>query len=136
MESYQNQPLFAQLDQSIQYIQEVAQSTSDLLVNRFLLSGIPAALLCCEGMHSTATITELILRPITQVQLEHPTAQNLLQYIEMRQLYSTDRAQAETYGELFRFLNSGFAVLLIDGAAKALTFGVQGYDKRGVWLER
>ena len=132
MESYQNQPLFAQLDQSIQYIQEVAQSTSDLLVNRFLLSGIPAALLCCEGMHSTATITELILRPITQVQLEHPTAQNLLQYIEMRQLYSTDRAQAETYGELFRFLNSGFAVLLIDGAAKALTFGVQGYDKRGV----
>ncbi len=113
-------------------IQQIAKGSSDLLVNEFLLSGLPAALLCCEGMLSTSIITELILKPITQIRMKEPTADNIFSYIQNRQLYSTDRSEAKTYEELFRFLNSGFAVLILEGALTALVFGVQGYDKRGI----
>ncbi len=126
------EPIRPKFHENLQIIQTIAEGSSDLLVNQFRLSGLPAALLCCEGMLSTSTITELILRPITKVQMEQPTAAKLFDYIQNHQLYSTDRAEAKTYGDLFRFLNSGFAVLILEGAANALVFGVQGYDKRSI----
>ena len=126
------QPLQSTLSENLARIRKIAEGSSDLLVNEFLLSGLPAALLCCEGMLSTAMITELILNPITQIQLPNPNGMQVLDFIQNRQLYSIDRAEADTYAKLFRFLNSGFAVLVVDGAAKALVFGIQGYDKRSV----
>lgn len=120
------------LAENLSVIRRIAEDSSDLLVNEFVLSGLPAVLLCYEGMLSTSTITELILRPITQIALPNPTAAKIFDYIEKRQLYSTDRADAKTYADLFRFLNSGFAVLVLEGASRALVFGIQGYDKRSV----
>ena len=112
-----NQFILPDLSQNLRQIRSIAEGSSDLLVNEFVLSGLPAALLCCEGMLSTATITELILHPITQVSVDEPTAANVFAYIRNHQLYSTDRAEAKTYSDLFRFLNSGFAVLVLEGAA-------------------
>lgn len=132
VEQLLQEPIYANLAENLRQIQTIAEGSSDLLVNEFVLSGFPAALLCCEGMLSTSTITELILRPITKIELENPSAAQLFDYIQNRCLFSIDRARAKTYADLFRFLNSGFAVLVLDGAASALVFGVQGYDKRSV----
>lgn len=132
MNEYAKERILPKLSQNLQRIREIAHNSSDLLVNEFVLSGLPAALLCCEGMLSTSTITELILRPIVEIQLKHPTAEQVFQHIQKHQLFSTDRAEALNYRDLFRFLNSGFAVLVLDGCQKALVFGVQGYDKRSV----
>jgi len=132
LNDFAKEAILPNLSQNIKRIREIADNSSDLLVNEFLLSGIPAALLCCEGMLSTSTITELILEPIVKIQLSNPTADQLLNHIQQHQLFSIDRAEAKDYRALFRFLNSGFAVLLLDGAKKALVFGVQGYDKRSV----
>ena len=126
------QPIAPKLTQNLEQIRTIAEGSSDLLVNDFVLSGLPAALLCCEGMLATSIITELILNPITKIALECPTAANVFAYIQNHQLYSTDRAEAKTYADLFRFLNSGFAVLVLEGASSALVFGIQGYDKRSV----
>lgn len=126
------QPIAPKLTQNLEQIRTIAEGSSDLLVNEFVLSGLPAALLCCEGMLATSIITELILNPITKIALECPTAANVFAYIQNHQLYSTDRAEAKTYADLFRFLNSGFAVLVLEGASSALVFGIQGYDKRSV----
>lgn len=95
--------ILPKLSQNLQRIREIAHNSSDLLVNEFVLSGLPAALLCCEGMLSTSTITELILRPIVKIQLEHPTAEQVFQHIQKHQLFSTDRAEALNYRDLFRF---------------------------------
>ena len=126
------QTISPQLSVNLSKIRTIAEGSSDLLVNEFVLSGLPAALLCCEGMLSTSTMTELILKPITAIRLECPTAANVFAFIRNHQLYSIDRAEASTYADLFRFLNSGFAVLVLDGADSALVFGIQGYDKRSV----
>ena len=87
MNEYAKERILPKLSQNLQRIREIAHNSSDLLVNEFVLSGLPAALLCCEGMLSTSTITELILRPIVEIQLEHPTAEQIFQHIQKNALF-------------------------------------------------
>ncbi len=132
MNDFAEESIHPDLQQNIRRIREIADNSSDLMVNEFLLSGVPAALLSCEGMIATSIITELVLQPITHIDLPNPTAQSLFNHIQTRMLLSLDRSEAKNYRDLFRFLNSGFAVLILHGASSALVFGVQGYDKRSV----
>lgn len=132
MNDFSQENIITDLQKNIRRIKEIANESSDLLVNEFKLSGISSALLCCEGMLSTGIITELILNPITQISLQNPTAQSVFSYIQNQKLFSVDRSEAKNYRDLFRFLNSGFAVLIADGIDKALVFGIQGYEKRSV----
>ena len=108
MNDYAKERILPKLSQNLQRIREIAHNSSDLLVNEFVLSGLPAALLCCEGMLSTSTITELILRPIVEIQLEHPTAEQIFQHIQKHQLFSTDRAEAG-FISLFKLRLCGFS---------------------------
>lgn len=132
MNNFANETINPDLRQNIERIKEISDGSSDVMINEFILSGIPAALLVCEGMFSTSTITELILDPITHVQLSSVTPQKLIDHLNNRLLLSLDRSSAKNYRDMFRFLNSGFAVLILHGASEALVYGVQGYDKRSV----
>ena len=82
------------LDQNIKLIQQISGGSSDVLINRIEISGIKAALLCCEGMVSTATMTELILHPLTKIALENPSPAALFNHIENHLLLSIDRTDA------------------------------------------
>ncbi len=128
MNDFKNETIHPDLAQNISRIKEI----SDVMINEFTLSGIPAALLICEGMVSTSIITDLILEPITNLQLANVTTPKLMEHLNNELLLSLDRAEAKNYHDLFRFLNSGFAVILLHGASSALVYGVQGYDKRSV----
>lgn len=132
MNNFADETIIPDLRQNIERIKEISDGSSDVMINEFILSGVPAALLVCEGMVSTSIITELILDPITNVQLSSVTPQKLIDHLNNRLLLSLDRSSAKNYRDMFRFLNSGFAVVLIHGASEALVYGVQGYDKRSV----
>lgn len=129
---YEDEPIIANLQENILRIKKICDYSSDLLVNEINVSGVNVALLCCEGMVSSSILTELILLPLTSINLNESSPQNLYDHINTQMLLSTDRISLFTYGNLFRTLNSGFAILLIDGLDKAFAFGVQGYDKRGI----
>lgn len=132
MNNFTDETIHPDLAQNISRIKEISDGSSDVMINEFTLSGIPAALLICEGMVSTSIITDLILEPITNLQLANVTTPKLMEYLNNELLLSLDRAEAKNYHDLFRFLNSGFAVILLHGASSALVYGVQGYDKRSV----
>ncbi len=132
MNDFANESIHPDLQQNINRIKEISDYSSDVMINEFLLSGLPAALLVCEGMVSTSMITELILEPITKVRLSAPTPEQLVFHLQNRLLLSLDRAETKNYHDLFRFLNSGFAVLILHGLPYALVYGVQGYEKRSV----
>ena len=119
------------LDSSIKEIRRISGGSSDVLINRFVTGGIHCALLCCEGMVSTSVITELIFEPITDIP-EKQNAEELFHYINEELILSTDCPEIGDYDTLFRFMNSGFAVLLAEGMTRALAFGVQGYAARGI----
>lgn len=130
-EDYYFSPIIPDLKRNIEEIKRISGGSSDLLVNEFISGGINCALLCCEGMLATSTITELILLPITKI-APKKDSHELFRHIQDNLLLSVDRPHAENYGELFRTLNSGFAVLIAEGMDMALCFGVQGYAARGI----
>jgi spore germination protein KA len=119
------------LSENIAMIRELSGGSSDLLINEFTTGGISCALVCCEGMMSSQTAAEMILSPITGIEPQGSAAE-LYRYIQTELLLSTDRPEARDYDALFRLVNSGFAVLIAEGAGSALAFGVQGYASRGI----
>lgn len=130
--SYYEETPLPDIDKSIERIREICDNTSELMVNEIVVSGRRIALLGCEGMISTDISTQLIIRPLCSIDIGECTADELYNHIMGHMIMSYDRINVENYGDMFRTLNSGFAILLIDGASKILAFGVQGYDKRGV----
>lgn len=127
----QNNRIIPELKENIDMIKQISGGSSDVLVSEFTTGGIKCALLCCEGMMSSQTATEMVLEPITDIPQQTNSA-GLFSYIMKYRLLSTDRPEATDYATLFRLLHSGFAVLIADGMNKALAFGVQGYSARGI----
>ena len=124
--------IIPELENNIKKIKGISGETSDLLLNEVIINGVHCCLVCCEGLVSTSTVTELVLHPLMNINSGSATGEGLLNYINERMLLSVDRPLVYNYGELFRLLNSGFAILIADGADYALALGVQGYDKRGI----
>lgn len=128
---YREMPIPASLEENIAIIRNLSQNSSDVLVNRIIIGEIPCALLCCEGMVGMSFISQLIIEPLTEIP-PMPDSDALFEHVRSRLLLSVDRPVVRNYGELFRTLNSGFAVLIAEGQTKAFAFGAQGYDRRSV----
>ncbi len=129
--SYLKQPIPADLEENLANIRYISQYSSDVMVNRITVGGIRCILLTCEGMLATSIITQLIFHPLAAIpQMKDSAA--LFTHIQEHLLLSTDRIVVRDYGNLFRTLNAGFAVLIAEGQTQALAFGVQGYDRRSV----
>ncbi len=121
------------IDENIRKLMEIMSECSDLLLNPFLISDVKCNLVCLEGMVSTSTITDLILNPLSQLNLpENSPNCGVYDYIDKHMLLTIDRGIVNEYGDLIRRLMSGFAILFIDGSEKAFAFGVQGYAVRGI----
>lgn len=129
--SYKTRKLPPRLEEQLADIRHIAENSSDLLINPVTVGGVRCALVCIEGMLSTSISTELIIDPLTSIPAMADSAA-LFSHIQDKLLLSLDRTVARNYGDLFRLIHSGFAVLLAEGQTKALAFGVQGYDKRSI----
>ncbi len=131
-EKFEQEKIIPDIEKNIRRIEQICDKSSDMLINRITVSGVKVALLACEGMISTSNSTELILRPLSELSVEDCDGEKLLTYIDSNRLFSLDRPKVDNYGELFRTVNSGFAVLIADGAGRALAFGVQGYSVKSI----
>ncbi len=130
--AFENEPILADLKQNIAKIKRICDSSSDLLVNPIQVSGVNIALLCCEGMFSTAFITHLLFHPLMELDIGATTGHELYDHMYNKMLLSADRIELQNYAQLFRTLNSGFGVIIIDGVAGGLAFGVQGYSVKSI----
>ena len=126
-----NIPIIKNLSENIKKIKEISGGSSDVLINEFVTGSIKCALLCCEGMVSTALMCELVFEPIVNIPAKKDSHE-LFNHIEKYMLMSSDRPKADNYETLFRLLNSGFAVLIADNINYALAFGIQGYASRSI----
>lgn len=121
------------LRQNISNIKNIIGGSSDLLTNNFLIDDVPCCLVCFEGMISVQVITNLILRPLTDLHVaENAAPHDVFEHIRDRMLLAIDRGLCTQYGDIIRRLMSGFAVLFIDGIDTAFAYGVQGFSIRGI----
>ena len=94
------------------------------MVREITVCGIPVKLMMFEGMFSLQTLTEIMLEPLGDLTLDEPSAQALRDWVLHRAVLGMDQNEVETLGELFPFLMSGFAGIMIDGIEKVIVAGV------------
>ncbi|MCL2053085.1 MAG: spore germination protein [Oscillospiraceae bacterium] len=132
--NYKNIQLSASIDENTSNIESILAQTADLLLNPFLIGGVKCNLVCFEGMVSTQVITNLILRPLSDLSLnmKNSNSTEIFSHIDCHMLMTIDKSYSADYGDLLKRLMNGFAVLLIDGVATAFSFGVQGFAARNI----
>jgi len=106
--------------------------TADLNASRGFLGGVGWAAATIEGMASTQLLSEAVLRPICAMASGEETSAGLFSLISERAVLTTDRKTVRDLNEAAELMFAGFAVIFVDGAAGAVAFGVQGYDKKAV----
>lgn len=130
--NFENVPLSSGLDENIRNIKNILGNTSDLLISPITICGVKAAVICFEGMVSGLSTAHMVIAPLMNITIENCTGKKLFTHIRDNMILSVDTAVSEEYGDIIRRLMSGFAVIFVDGEAKAICCGIQGYDKRGV----
>lgn len=114
----------------LEEVRRLFSSSMDLIVHELMVCNVPCAVLLCEGLVDTQTFSELFAEPLTALQLENPSPQAVNEWVKTRSIMAPDQKEIKTYFELFRFMMSGFVVLLIDGVGPGQVFGIQGFPGR------
>lgn len=113
-------------------VRALSQNSTDLLERQIEVSGVPVAILMCEGMVNLQLFTQILVRPLTELSLENADGEAVARWVSRETVLSGDQKEFFTYDELFSFLMAGFVVLLIDGVYRGIACGMQGYSFRSV----
>lgn len=113
-------------------VRVLSQNSTDLLERQIEVSGVPVAILMCEGMVNLQLFTQILVRPLTELSLENADGEAVARWVSRETVLSGDQKEFFTYDELFSFLMAGFVVLLIDGVDRGIACGMQGYSFRSV----
>lgn len=113
-------------------VRALSQNSTDLLERQIEVSGVPVAILMCEGMVNLQLFTQILVRPLTELSLENADGEAVARWVSRQTMLSGDQKEFFTYDELFSFLMAGFVVLLIDGVDRGIACGMQGYSFRSV----
>lgn len=130
--TYKDAKINACLDTAITDLRTISGNTMDLNVMNVTISGVPCSVVTIEGMVSTSAMAELIFRPLMNFQSEKKSNTAVFDFLTKQSLLAAERKTIFTYGDVFQFLFSGFAVIFIDALSKAVVYGIQGYDKRSI----
>ena len=128
----ENIGLSQSLEENLEIIRKASDQTADLVIRKFQVSGLSAALVLCEGMFNLVALGQNVLAPLAALRLKHPTPQRLLEAVRSRLLLAVDQGEVTTVGEVYRFIMSGFGVLLVDGADTGIRLALQGFSFRSV----
>ena len=113
-------------------VRALSQNSTDLLERQIEVSGVPVAILMCEGMVNLQLFTQILVRPLTELSLENADGEAVARWVSRETVLSGDQKEFFTYDELFPFLMAGFVVLLTDGVDRGIACGMQGYSFRSV----
>jgi len=120
------------LNAALAAVSERTGSSADVITLRMTLCGISCAMLTCEGMVSASQTAEQILEPLRQITGTCADGAKLLDTVQEYSPLACEIQETNDTDKLISLLYAGFAVLLANGAAKALCFGVQGFAVRGI----
>lgn len=113
-------------------VRAFAQNSTDLLERQIQVSGVKVAILMCEGMINLSLFTQILVRPLSTLELAEADGEKLAAWMSQKTVLSGDQKEFFTFDELFSFLMAGFVVLLIDGVDRGIACGMQGYSFRSV----
>ena len=126
-------PISPSLNETLVSIRTRFQNSSDLLVRELPLGGVKTALVMAEGLVGQQTLSEVLLEPLLSHRFPRSAGtEEVRDFVENKSILAADMLPVYSYNELFRFIMSGFVVILIDGAPRGTACGIQGYPYRSI----
>lgn len=125
--------LHPSLSDNMVVLRSKCENTSDLNVREITVGGTKLSLMVIEGMVNLQVVAEMVLDPLLTVEFsESGDGEALYRFIEEQTIMAVDMQDVYEFDELFRFLMSGFVVVLIDGVDKGIAMGAQGFSFRSI----
>lgn len=126
-------PITQNLDENLSNIKFYTKNSSDIIIKPGAVAQNRVAVLTCEGMAGTDTLAELIYQKLNMLGNENsiPPAE-LMDRLFCEYLIAAEQLEILTLGDLVLKLQSGFAIILINGCARSIGIGVQSYATRGI----
>lgn len=126
-------PIQSNLSQTMVNLRAKYDNSSDFLARELTLGRVRVSFVLIEGMVGLQTMSELLVEPlVNRAWPETVSPEEILDFIETRALLAADQKDVFTDEELFRFIMSGFVVVLIDGVARGVAMGMQGFNFRSI----
>lgn len=105
---------------------------SDFLLRECVVAQSRAIVCVLDGMIDSLQLSQLIMNPILNYKGKDKKNRELFDEIKLSVVNSLEMSEIKSFDDIYYFLSSGFAVLMIDGVAGALALGIQGFEKRSV----
>lgn len=128
-----NLPISVYLDENLHNIKVYTDNSSDVIIKPGSIGQNRVAVLTCEGMADTDTLAELVYNKLNTLGNDDPMKpEELMARLFNEYLTAAEQLDLTTLGDVVLKMQSGFAIILINGCAKAIGIGIQGYKTRGI----
>ncbi len=126
-------PVDISLDTNLANIKTFTDNSSDVIIKTGMVCGNRIAVLTCEGMTGTDTLAELIYGKLNDLaNREIMPPETLMSCFFEVYMMAAEQLNLTSLGDLVLKMQSGFAVILVDGCTRAIGIGIQGYKSRGI----
>lgn len=103
---------------------------SDFLLRECRVNGTDCVVCVLDGMVDSLRLSHMIMSPMLSFDGDYETSADLFEILKMEVVNSLELSEIKTFEDIYYFLSSGFAIVFIDGVAKCLSLGIQGFTKR------
>lgn len=126
-------PLSTCLLDNMVTLRNMYQNSADFLAREIIIADVKVCFVMIEGMINIQTMTEMIVEPLLAEKFPKNSKNiDIYNYVQDKAILAVDQSDVYSAEELFRFIMSGFVVMLIDGMEKGISFGVQGFNFRSI----
>lgn len=126
-------PIDISLDRNLKNIGTMTSNSSDVIIKTGMVCGNKIAVLTCEALADTDTLAQLIYNKLNhEGNAESLPPEKLMEHFFEIYLIAAEQLEIRNLGDLVLKMQSGFAIILVDGCQKAIAIGVQGYKTRGI----
>ncbi|MBE6719906.1 MAG: spore germination protein [Ruminococcaceae bacterium] len=103
---------------------------SDFLMREVIIAGRRALLCAMDGLVDSVALSNMVTEPLLSCKKTFDTAKEQFEYLKTSVIAAAEMNEAETFEDAEFFMMSGFIVVYLEGYAKALALGVQGWNRR------
>lgn len=126
-------PIDRSLSKNLERVKAMTGGSDDVIIKDGAMCGQKIAVLTCEGMTSTDTLAQLIYSKLNSLSDEKTLPPDeVMSRMFGDYLIAAEQLEIKNLGDLILKMQSGFAIILVDGCARAIAIGIQGYPSRGV----
>ncbi len=126
-------PLCGSLEENLKNLAQFTDNSSDVIIKRGEVCGNKIAVVTCEGMTSTDTLAQLVYPKLNQSENDRILSPEALMnsFFDVF-LIAAEQLELKTISDLTLKMQSGFAIILVEGCQRAIGIGIQGYKSRGI----